>query len=165
LNNTQFEADATVIAWSGAGLFAITLAHQFKNLILLNSSPKLIADDDWAGITREQFSQLITFAATEPMKFKKKFAWLCAYPNVDKYLDIIEYLDVSPQQIELARSIMDMDVRQPFKSLTNIKVISADNDAVVKVDTNALTQLNPNTRIEILKKAGHACFITHELLI
>lgn len=159
----KIENNSTVIAWSCAGLFAMYLKnnhpHKIKKLLLLNCSPKLIGDISWPGINKVEFDQLIKTAEINPIKFKKKFSWLCAYPFTGDHLYLMKYINIMPHYIEFANLCKSLDLRDEFKALgQSTSLIISEKDAVIKAREEDIKKINDNIEILPIKNAGHTFF-------
>ncbi len=85
MNETKFRK-INLIGWSLGGLTTLNLSilypEQIEKIVLLNSTPKFIAQDNWQGIIQKDFNSLYDkFVAMDIINFTKYFIRLANYPN------------------------------------------------------------------------------------
>ncbi|HMT03159.1 MAG TPA: alpha/beta fold hydrolase [Burkholderiales bacterium] len=75
-----------LMGWSLGGLITLNLSilypEQIEKVILLNSTPKFIAEDNWHGIKQKDFNNLYDkFVTMDIINFTKYFIRLVNYPH------------------------------------------------------------------------------------
>ncbi len=169
--------ESTLLGWSLGGLIAIQIAanfpHKVKQLILIASQPKLLADAStgWRGIPQtfvtDFFEQLIKNQGAQ----MKRFYRLVAYPQkIHALLNTHATSYASEQAAALLSMLMETDLRAVYSNLTQpILHITHLKDAVTPPNTQALKALRPETT-HIALQTGHAGFLSqaaayrHELI-
>jgi pimeloyl-ACP methyl ester carboxylesterase len=140
----SYKEPVILVGYSTGGLVAIRLTTQIPNLvnkiILINSTPCFISQDNWQGISVDNFSRLTKKLHNLPLEqFKHHFSCLAFYPDVYKQLsqwqsnlctkeNLANWLDI----------ILTTDLRQELAEISKeCLAIYAINDHLVP-NTNHL---------------------------
>lgn len=172
----QIPDQSTLMGWSLGGLLAIALAsrypHKVKKLGLIASSPCFMAKDNWPGmesrvmqlfagqlqqdlaLTVERFLAIQAMGsstARQDIKLLKQAVLSLALPSSVALQGGLELLAI-------------LDLRQEFAALVQpVFAILGRLDSLVPVAIAPLLQsLRPDLQVEILQKASHAPFISHQ---
>jgi pimeloyl-[acyl-carrier protein] methyl ester esterase len=166
-------ADAVAIGWSLGGLVALKLAqrHKLRGLVLVNTTPRFVANDSWPH-------------GMEPKVFAQFFARLQQniHATVDDFLQLQVRGDThaaatlaslkkslllhpaDPQALQLGLQILrDADERAALATI-NIPalVIAGEYDRITHPEAcRFLSERLPRARYSLIKRAGHAAFISH----
>lgn len=171
---TQVPPGSIIIAWSLSGLFAIYLCHQYpllcKQIILVASTPKFVADQNWQGISQSA-ARAFYRKRNHPPDLMVHFIKLVQHPNKQNQLfqDLQKYamslLHFPNLQIYL-NLLLELDLRKVYQQLfVPIHIILGQEDIILPHQiATQLFLLNPRTQVSIIPGAGHAPFITHTLL-
>ena len=162
----------SIIAWSFGGLLAILLAekypHLVEKLILISSQPKMLEDDDWAGITKANAARFSKKLYESEDAVKAMFLSLVAFP--DRNIEMRNHLSAcmrkltSHRMLILFNELLKSDFRNQYANLKcKILHIINERDAILKQDSAILQKLNANTSFEIIN-SGHAGFLTHQAI-
>ena len=164
------------LGWSLGAMAAIDYAthypRQVAALILITANPRFVASEDWPGLSlpnlhamaeelcRDAPAVLRRFWALQvhgmsdaPRHLQHLHAVLTAYPPPT--------LDTLRQGLVLLR---DADLRPQFASLPMpvLTLFGGRDKLVPKEVMAALCALRPSTDAQLLPRAGHIPFITHE---
>lgn len=158
--NDHIPYGATVVSWSLSGLLSLFYAHYFPNknhrFILVASTPKFLAADDWPGLGIVSKSTL-----------EKKFTSYVQYPS--RNLAIKRALTKLRRPIcsNYLTLLSTLDARAHLKTLTvPLTLILGERDCIVpSIIGNAICTLNPKLKLVSLPNAGHAIPITHKRVI
>lgn len=164
---------AVVLGWSLGGLLALTLAARARPraLILVSSTPKFVANEDWPqGMPQDVFAQ---FSARLQSDFKG---------TVDDFLRLQVRGDMhaaatfsalqsrllqhppQPRALQLGLEILrDSDQRAALPTITvPTLVVAGEHDRITHPRAAAYTaQHLPRAHFHLIKRAGHAPFISH----
>lgn len=151
-----------LIAYSMGGLLAFNLAlrqlHAFDKIILINSTPKFIADDNWHGIKDLDFQRLQKKLEDSSIEnFMKYFTSLVAIP--ERIRDWGNYSSwwsgTSKEQLRNLLQILSVsDFRQDIYKLSKkLIMINAINDVLIKNNNLPITThwLDNATHIQVEK--------------
>lgn len=130
-----------LIAYSMGGLIALDLAfrqpYEFDKIILINSTPKFIANSNWGGIKALDFRRLQKRLEDSSIKdFMKYFTTLVAIP--ERIRDWNNYFswwsDVSKEQLQnLLQILAATDFRADMYKLgERLIMVNAVNDVLIK---------------------------------
>jgi len=163
----NIQDDSIIMAWSLGGIYALNLINHYplkcRKLILINTTPKLLADDNWPGIS-----------LLEAQLFKEKisvnfnyFLALVQFPNkelgIRKILAENLYLNKCNRVSMLLylELLFSADLKKGYDTL-KVKTlhILGDCDPLVKIEAFK-NENNPNVKINLIKGAGHIPFLTH----
>ncbi len=170
---------ATYIGWSKGGLviqsIAINHPHRIKHLIGIGTTPKFIEADNWIGVQKPGFMNIVREVLKDPNATVHTFLNGAANaefanfnPKPNKYQQILNNItnrsDIPKNVIETLISIVDnTDLRQEFKNIScPIDLIMGSDDP--NVPTHGCEQIKTlNTLVNIHKINGakHAPFWTH----
>lgn len=156
---------ATIVAWSCSGLSAIDFCEQFPqcchHLILVASTPKFIASDNWPGIAIRLANKFSNQARNNANFLSEKFLSLVQYPCRGKSLTekLIPHLTHENFHASM-NTILSQDKRKSFQALTqSISAIFGEKDAVLPIAVAKQLQLRGN--IATIADAGHVPFMSH----
>lgn len=157
----QIEDNAIVYAWSLAGLFAILIKNHYpqkiKALTLFASSPYFMAEKNWSGITPKLLTVFETLLEKLSPALIKRFAWLCAYPNLSRLSDIKQYIMPDKQHLPYLKLLETTDLREEYKQLDHQTTLILGADDIVMRTTKAnLEHLNKQVNLIEYKGLGHA---------
>lgn len=148
---------AVLAGWSLGGLTAISLCglfpEKFSKLILLGSTPKFVADNDWAGIPKAAARQFFSAARVDFENTLADFQTLSCLPShaIKEHLTAHSRHDTASLLAQLD-FLFQADLRDVFAKLTQpILSIAGECDAVLSVTAGR----------EIISGAGHAFPFTH----
>ncbi|MGB6976263.1 MAG: alpha/beta fold hydrolase [Gammaproteobacteria bacterium] len=169
--NIQIPDQATLVGWSLGGLLATYFCYKFPKkcarLVLVSTTPKFIASDDWPGIAKTQALQFQKKAAENIEILMKNFLGIVQYP--DRTLDLKSFLKKHLRPMPKAQQslrnhlnlLFEVDCREHYQKLhIPVTHIFGDRDAIIPI---ALTQqfVLP-ADIKIIPNAGHVPFLTHQ---
>jgi len=161
---SQLRKGSILIGWSLGGLVAIELCKNFpghfSKLVLLASSPKFIATDNWPGIDAVNFENFAASIHQNSSQTFDMFQKLVCFPTAS--IKLKHYLSGHTSThhdsiLYYVNYLIRRDLRTSFASLTQPAIaIAGDQDAVL--------QASPVTT-HIIQGAGHALFHTHAELV
>lgn len=172
----QIPDQSTVIGWSLGGLLAIALASRYpdkvKKLGLIASSPCFMAKENWPGMESRVMLQFAGQLQQDLALTVERFLAIQAMGSSTARQDI-KLLKQAVLSLALPSSVAlqggldllaTLDLRQEFASLRQpVFAILGRLDSLVPVAIAPLLQnLRPAAHIEILPKASHAPFISHQ---
>lgn len=172
----QIPDQSILIGWSLGGLLAIALAsrypHKVKKLGLIASSPCFMAKESWPGMDARVMQQFAGQLQQDLALTVERFLAIQAMGSSTARQDI-KLLKQAVLSLPLpsARSLQGglellatLDLRQEFAALPQpVFAILGRLDSLVPVAIAPLLQhLSPQLQIEILQKASHAPFISHQ---
>jgi pimeloyl-[acyl-carrier protein] methyl ester esterase len=162
--------NAILVGWSLGGLIATALATNypahFSHLILLSSTPRFTADNNWAGISESQADKQLLAAMNDRKRYFHQFLGLACYPeksslmknNLAPHLigpdnnDLVPYLDI----------LFNTDLRESFATIsTPLLQMIAENDIVITKQQSLQSEALLPHKIEIIPNAGHMLISTH----
>lgn len=172
----QIPAQSTVLGWSLGGLLAIALAsrypHKVKKLGLIASSPCFMATDNWPGMELAVMQQFAVQLQQDLAVTVERFLAIQAMGSSTARQDIklLKQAVLSlplPSALALQGALQllqHLDLRQDFAALQQpVFAILGRLDSLVPAAIAALLQdLRPATQIELMQKASHAPFISHQ---
>lgn len=173
----QIPKHAVIIGWSLGGLIALKLAEKYPEncqaLIMLASTPKFLASEDWPGITRTNALQFQNSATENLSLLMQQFIKLVAYPEKKRAIyDLLKnhsLLGLRDHQLLLndLTLLMRSDFRTLYQSLTlPILFLLGENDAIVPATTAAaLSKITKKTSLIRMINAGHALLLSHPVEI
>lgn len=150
-----------LLGWSLGGLIALKLAmlypQQFEKVILLNSSPKFIAENNWGGIKQNDFNNLYNkLIKVNHINFAKYFIRLANYPN-KQYLDYINQINSTLPLLKLDQLINSLQIlnstdlrAEMLKSNLNLLAIYGSNDILVPYNKLPFKQVIINNSPHII---------------
>lgn len=148
---------AVLAGWSLGGLTAISLCamfpEKFSKLILLGSTPKFVADNDWKGIPKARARQFSTAANVDINKTIGDFLMLSCLPShsIKGHLITHSRNDAAALLAQLD-FLFRADFRNDFASLIQPSLsLAGERDAILPVTSGC----------EIIPGAGHAFPFTH----
>ncbi|MFC1748202.1 pimeloyl-ACP methyl ester esterase BioH [Pseudomonadota bacterium] len=169
-------ANATWIGWSLGGMASLNAAlvnpQQIDKIIMVAAQPQFIKSDDWPHATPDANLALFTETLTKNTEQTlKRFLGLQVRGTTDEkemLRRIRAIVDERPlPQNEALRLGLDIlrtaNLRPQLNQLQRpVQLIFGGRDMLVPVATAALVQqLLPQARIDIMKEAGHAPFLSH----
>ncbi|WP_040554587.1 pimeloyl-ACP methyl ester esterase BioH [Rheinheimera sp. A13L] len=172
----QIPDQSIVIGWSLGGLLAIALAsrypHKVKKLGLIASSPCFMAKDNWPGMESRVMQQFSVQLQQDLALTVERFLAIQAMGSSTARHDI-KLLKQAVLSVPLPSAfalqgglelLASLDLRQEFAALTqSVFIILGRLDSLVPVAIAPLLQnLRPGLQLEILQKASHAPFISHQ---
>lgn len=172
----QIPDQSIVIGWSLGGLLAIALAsrypHKVKKLGLIASSPCFMAKDNWPGMESRVMQQFAVQLQQDLALTVERFLAIQAMGSSTARQDI-KLLKQAVLSVPLPSAVAlqgglellaSLDLRQEFAALTqSVFIILGHLDSLVPVAIAPLLQnLRPGLQLEILQKASHAPFISHQ---
>jgi pimeloyl-[acyl-carrier protein] methyl ester esterase len=166
-------AHAYVVGWSLGGLLAMQLAARLplRGLALVSSTPKFVADDDWErGMPQAVFAQFSSRLQSNFAGTVEDFLRLQVRGDLnaaETFSTLKTRLLQHPPQLaalQLGLEILrDSDSRSLLSRITIPSLIVAgEHDRIThpRAAEYMATHL-PHTRLCIVKRAGHAPFISH----
>ncbi|RVT44548.1 pimeloyl-[acyl-carrier protein] methyl ester esterase [Rheinheimera sediminis] len=172
----QIPDQSMVIGWSLGGLLAIALAgrypHKVSALGLIASSPCFMAKDNWPGMQSKVMQQFAGHLQQDLALTVERFLAIQAMGSSTARQDI-KLLKQAVLSLPLPSAmalqgglelLASLDLRQEFAALTqSVFIILGRLDSLVPVAIAPLLQsLRPELRVEIVQKASHAPFISHQ---
>jgi len=153
--------NAVIYAWSMAGLFAIALKIQYpqkiNKLYLLGASPCFCETTNWSGISQQAISDLILSFHKTPQNTCKKFAWLCAYPDVNEAKNISQFIVLDDCYLSYLALLRTLDLRSEYQQLDeSTTVILGSDDVMMKTVKADFIHLNARVNVIEKKGIGHA---------
>lgn len=157
--NSQIPEQAIIVGWSLGGLLGIALCHaypeKYKQLMLVASTPRFCADNDWDGICNSDKAAFMHLANTKPLHLIKRFTHLICYPSIDRHLYLFlqkHVLDNWQTLYFYLNLLFNVDLRFQFNSLTlPISHVAGSHDAIIK----------PSVTSSVIQGAGHGLIFTH----
>jgi pimeloyl-[acyl-carrier protein] methyl ester esterase len=172
----QIPNQSIVLGWSLGGLLAIALASRYpekvKTLGLIASSPCFMATDNWPGMEHRVMQQFAGQLQQDLALTVERFLAIQAMGSSTARQDI-KLLKQAVLSLPLPSAmalqgglqlLQQLDLRQEFAALRQpVFAILGRLDSLVPVAIAPLLQnLRPATKIELLQKASHAPFISHQ---
>lgn len=172
----QIPEQSTVIGWSLGGLLAIALASRYPNKVkklgLIASSPCFMAKENWPGMESRVMQQFADQLQQDLALTVERFLAIQAMGSSTARQDI-KLLKQAVLSLPLPSAVAlqgglellaTLDLRQEFASLCQpVFVILGRLDSLVPAAIAPLMKnLRPDLQIEILQKASHAPFISHQ---
>ena len=170
-------ARVTVCGWSLGGQIALALARQFpqqvSRLVLLATTPRFVAADDWLhGMPSPEFEEFASEVADDPPRARMRFLALQATGDAAARLvlrDLREAIaaghtaDAAALAYGLAR-LRDTDLRLALTAIAQpALVMHGVNDGVIPHAAGEyLAQALPQAVFESVAGSGHAFFISRE---
>ena len=168
--------EAAWIGWSLGGMVAmqLALAHaaHVQRLILIASTPKFIAGDDWPwGLDANVFHMFEQNLVQDARATLSRFFALQVH-DLDNAQETLRKLrhqltERAPEQQALELSLAILRRSDLRSALARIQcptlLIQGNADNIVTQGTaTALQQALPNATLQIIRNAGHAPFLSHE---
>lgn len=163
---------SVIVAWSLGGLIATELCyrlpHKCSKLILVSTTPKFSAANDWLGIDDEMVKAMRQRLKHDASGMMRHFFRLVQFPN--RALNVRNYLNQYQWNIDLYNGwlsrylalLFAADLRHDYSGISQpLLHVLGQADAVVKADSHALKKLNRHAVIESIEGSGHVPFITH----
>ena len=172
----QIPNQSTVVGWSLGGLLAIALASRYpdkvKKLGLIASSPCFMAKENWPGMESRVMQQFAGQLQQDLALTVERFLAIQAMGSSTARQDI-KLLKQAVLSLALPSAtalqgglelLATLDLRQEFAALVQpVFAILGRLDSLVPVAIAPLLQsLRPDLQVEILQKASHAPFISHQ---
>lgn len=172
----QIPEQSIVIGWSLGGLLAIALASRYPNKVkklgLIASTPCFMAKEHWPGMESRVMQQFAGQLQQNLALTVERFLAIQAMGSSTARQDI-KLLKQAVLSLPLPSALAlqgglellaNLDLRQEFASLTTrVFIILGRLDSLVPVTIAPLLQnLCALTQVEILPKASHAPFISHQ---
>jgi pimeloyl-[acyl-carrier protein] methyl ester esterase len=172
----QIPEQSFVLGWSLGGLLAIALASRYpakvKKLGLIASSPCFMAKEQWPGMESRVMQQFAGQLQQNLTLTVERFLAIQAMGSSTARQDI-KLLKQAVLSLPLPNAVAlqgglellaSLDLRQEFASLQQyVFIILGRLDSLVPVGIAPLMQnLRAEVQIEILPKASHAPFISHQ---
>lgn len=170
----KISSQSIIIAWSFSCLLAIHLCNQYKQnyrqLILINGTPRFLADHEWPGISLKEKNNFISTFIYHKNDLVDHFIKLVMYPSTNlvhkkqilNYLLLDNELDHDNLQYYL-NLLFKLDLRQEYSQLSlPIAHIIGNKDIIVSSKLiQPIQQLNSSAKIHVFPQAGHIPFLTH----
>ena len=172
----QIPDQSTVVGWSLGGLLAIALASRYPNKVkklgLIASSPCFMAKDEWPGMDSRVMQQFAGQLQQNLALTVERFLAIQAMGSSTARQDI-KLLKQAVLSLALPSTVAlqgglellaTLDLRQEFAALRQpVFAILGRLDSLVPVAIAPLLQnLRPKLQLDILQKASHAPFISHQ---
>jgi pimeloyl-[acyl-carrier protein] methyl ester esterase len=165
--------NASVLGWSLGGQVALQLATRMslRALILVSATPKFVADESWPkGMAPNVFAQFFAKLHQNIDTTVQDFLSLQVRGDVHavhtlKTLrrSLMQY-PPDAQMLEIALGMLrDMDLR-PLLPRVQVPtlLIAGEHDRIAHpVATQSMHSLMHNSQYVEIKRAGHACFLSH----
>ncbi len=172
----QIPDQSTVVGWSLGGLLATALASRYpdkvKKLGLIASSPCFMAKENWPGMESRVMQQFAGQLQQDLALTVERFLAIQAMGSSTARQDIKQLkqavLSVAlPSATALQGGLellATLDLRQEFAALRqSVFIILGRLDSLVPVAIAPLLQdLRSELQVEVLAKASHAPFISHQ---
>jgi pimeloyl-[acyl-carrier protein] methyl ester esterase len=168
---------ATLVGWSLGGQLALQLAGQadlaVRRLVLIASSARFVAGDDWPhGLPASTLQRFARQLAADPDQTVADFLELqvrgsAMAPAVLERLQraLREHGSARPQALQAGLALLEHnDLRALARAIgVPVLVIAGQSDRVTPPQAaQALVQLLPDARLLQLHRAGHAPFLSHQ---
>lgn len=172
----QIPQQSTVIGWSLGGLLATALASRYpdkvKTLGLIASSPCFMAKDNWPGMDSRVMQQFAGQLQQDLALTVERFLAIQALGSSTARQDI-KLLKQAVLSLPLPSSaalqgglnlLADLDLRQEFAALKQpaFCILGRLDSLVPLAIAPLLQQLRPELKLDVLQKASHAPFISHQ---
>jgi pimeloyl-[acyl-carrier protein] methyl ester esterase len=171
---------ATVCGWSLGGQVALAWARalplQVARLILLATTPRFVAADDWAdGMAPAEFAEFAGDVAANPPRARMRFLALQA--NGDGAArEVLRELrgafdgggEAAPPALAAGLQLLrDNDLRADLEVIGQpALVMHGVNDALIPCAAGAyLARTLPDAEFALVNGAGHAVFVTREAMV
>ena len=164
--------DAVLLGWSLGGLIAQNIALKFKDkvscLIIVASSPSFVQHDDWKHAMQAEI--LKGFAENLQVDFNgtlKRFLALqfLGIKGIQKQVKALreELLSLPPATQALADGLEILKTANFNQLQQTVKThwILGELDRLVPASVEAELGKQKNVSVDVIKKAGHAPFISH----
>lgn len=166
-------SDAIVVGWSLGGLVTLKLAQQMslRALVLISTTPRFVADDSWPhGMAPAVFAQFFSRLQQNMNATVDDFLRLQVRGDSDaaatfKSLQssLLEH-PAKSQALQLGLGILrDADERNHLASIdVPALVVAGEYDRITHPNAaESLAQQLRHARYALIKRAGHAAFISH----
>lgn len=173
----QVSEPAIWLGWSFGGMLALAFAkyrpHLVQKLILVSSTAKFIASDNWKyAVSLPEFMGFYLGLVEDYPQTMRNFFTLQTLGNTDR-LELIQQLektikttpDIQALTNQLA-ILSTLDLRQDLAKINQNTVwIMGEYDRLCFVEAaQQSSKLMPNSSVVILQKCNHIPFITHKKL-
>lgn len=156
---------ASITAWSLGGLVAMNLTRKIKlkNLSLIGSSPRFIAEKDWPGISNRQFIKFKNLVKANLEQAYKNFAYL-QIKNLSEekkhhkqLLQNFKAQNFSAQNLE----ILEHNDLRSIKIDCPLQIILGEHDQLLPRESlEKMKSLWPHAQTQLLKNQGHMPFLS-----
>lgn len=172
---TEITEPSIVVGWSLGGLVAQQLAisnpGKIEKLVLVASSPKFMAEDDWMGIKPDVLTMFAAQLTKDHIKTIERFLAIQAMGSATAKQDIKTIKQAvlsapSPTMTSLVEGLnilQNADVREAYRDIQiPIHLVFGRLDSLVpNAAIQQIHKLNQNAQIRLFDKASHAPFISH----
>ncbi len=165
--------DAVIIGWSLGGLVALKLAQRrtVRGLVLISTTPRFVAGDDWPhGMAPKVFAQFFIRLQQNMSATVDDFLQLQVRGDSQAALTLASLKKIllqhpaDPHALQLGLEILrDADERTGLPKI-NVPalVIAGEYDRITHPNAcEHLARHLPQARYCLIKRAGHAAFISH----
>lgn len=174
---SSIPANAIVLGWSLGGLLALKLAQScslrgsLRALVLVSSTPRFVANDEWPhGMQPEVFAQFFNRLQQNMQSTVQDFLRLQVRGDAhaaDTFATLKTSLLQHPANpLTLQRGLELLRDADELVALSNVQVptlvIAGEYDRITHPNASAyLAEHLPNAHYALIKRAGHAPFISH----
>lgn len=157
------EKEFVLVGWSMGGSYALRYAMKFakklKGLVLVAATPRMMRDDNWAGMTPRRVAALgVGIKMTKGEGF---FGVPEGQPNpykmdTDENLERgLEYLKTTDLRLDLIDLLASGKVRCP------VYIFQSENDGIVRAENaKFLNAVFPQAEVEMIPGSEHALPVT-----
>jgi pimeloyl-[acyl-carrier protein] methyl ester esterase len=167
---------AAVLGWSLGGMIALELARQHPrqlgSLVLVATTPRFVAGDDWAhgmrsdvleqfarGLARDYRGTVHNFLALQALGDEHATQALRALRS-----KLATHGEPDPRALDAGLGILrDADLRDGLTRISHpVLVIAGEHDRLTPPDAGReLAMKLPSARFSLIRRAGHAPFLSH----
>lgn len=154
--------ECSMVGWSLGGLvamrFCIELPQIVRELIVLASSPCIIQDGAWPGITPQNFAAFYRDILGEPVQTWQQF--------LKQRLSTMTQIVISPQALQHTIKWLQWDLRAYLSQLSNateqVLFVFGRLDTLVPYQTmTMMRQQYPQFQYQLFSKATHGLVFSH----
>jgi len=172
----KINGDAIWLGWSLGGMVALKIASQYpdkiKKLILLSSTPAFVKKVDWTyAVDSSVFDSFASDLLNDPEGTIKRFVSLQVRGSEDSRQILKQIREIlfskqlaSNEALFKGLEILQTeDLRGVYESLSMpVQLLGGERDTLVpKTALDELHKIKPESELYIVKKAGHAPFLSH----
>lgn len=165
--------DAVIVGWSLGGLVALKLAQRYtvRGLVLVSTTPRFVADDNWThGMAPKVFAQF--FARLQPnmsatvddfLQLQVRGDSNAATTLASLKKSLLQH-PADPHALQLGLEILrDADERTALPTIhAPALVVAGEYDRITHPNAcEYLARHLPRARYCLIRRAGHAAFISH----